>query len=85
MDDSQRLPEKMQRLIDMLRPDCYDSSDGDRHWASLYVNFDVGPTPVWEVEWTGFNLPGCPNVCKTGVTLDEACQKVIDALEAARG
>lgn len=83
-DNHNSLPEKLQRLIDMLRPDYYDSSDGDRHWAEVFCNFTVGPTPEWEVEWTGFNLPGNPNVCRTGATLDEACQKVIDAIEAAR-
>lgn len=77
-------PSEMAKLIDMLRPDYFDSSDGDRHWADVYFVFTVGPAPEWEVEWTGFNLPGNPNVIATAPTLAEACQKCIDQIEAAR-
>lgn len=81
--DDERLPAEAQRLVDMLRPDYFEASDG-RHWAEVFFNFTVGPEPEWEVEWTGFNLPGNPNVCHAAPTLAEACQKCIDAIEADR-
>ena len=74
------------RLIEMLRKEPYESPHRDgREWADVYFTYCVGgPRAGWEVEWTGFNLPGNPNVCETAPTLAEACQKVIDRIEASR-
>lgn len=80
------LPAEMRQLIGMLRTEPYqpypDDDAGLPQYADVMFNFTPGEG--WEVKWTGFNLPGNPNVCRTRRTLSEACQACIDAIEESR-